>query len=301
MTHELSTRCGIIALVGAPNAGKSTLTNYLVGSKVSIVTHKPQTTRNRVRGIAMEGVAQLILVDTPGIFEAKERFEKAMVAAAWDAALDADSVVVLVDAVRGLSPLVEQIMSRLKSLNKKAILALNKIDCVPKDQLLSLSQNLFESGVFTDVFMISARTGNGVERLKTFLADHSPQGPWLFPEDQLADVTERFLAAEITREKIFERIHQEVPYGLMVTTQAWEDFDNGSVKIHQSIVVERDAHKRIILGQGGAQLKAIGAAARRELGRLLDRPVHLFLHVKVDEGWANHPAHYRDLGLEFGK
>ncbi|HYE01068.1 MAG TPA: GTPase Era [Alphaproteobacteria bacterium] len=293
-------RCGFVALVGAPNAGKSTLLNQLVGSKVSIVSPKVQTTRNRVLGIAMAGPAQVIFVDTPGIFAPKKRLERAMVAAAWQGAADADAVVVLIDAsARQLGADTEAIIERMKADGRKAILALNKIDEVPRERLLPLAASLAETGVFTDTFMISALTGDGVPDLLDFLAKRVPQGPWHYPEDQAADMPMRLLAAEITREKLFLRLHQELPYALTVETESWEEFENGSVKIGQTIFVERESQRSIVLGKGGAMIRGIGTAARLELEEMMERRVHLSLYVKVREGWKDDPERYRDLGLDF--
>ena len=296
-----NTRCGMIALVGAPNAGKSTLLNKLIGTKVSIVTHKPQTTRSRVRGLAIVEDTQLIFIDTPGIFKATDKMDRAMVAAAWDAALDADDIIFIVDAQRGVNGRVTEIVEKLKSLNKKAVLVLNKIDAIRREELLTLTDTLFATGIITDVFMISAQTGEGVEDFKNFVAGRAPESPWLFPEDQLTDVTERFLAAEITREKLFKRVHKEIPYDLMVVTDSWEHFRNGSVKINQTIYLERESQRKIILGAQGAQIKAIGEAARKDIAVLIDAPVHLFLHVKIKKGWREQQSSYQELGLDFKK
>jgi len=297
---EAATRCGFVALIGAPNAGKSTLLNYLVGTKVSIVTHKVQTTRSRVRGIAMEGASQLVFVDTPGIFAPRRRLDRAMVAAAWAAVADADAVVLLVDAARPETDAdTRAIVDGLKTRGKTAILALNKVDKVARPRLLSLAAGFDAEGVFSSVFMISALTGDGVGDLRAMLAASAPAGPWLYPEDQAADVPLRQLAAEVTREKLFMRLHQELPYTLTVETDDWQEFDNGGARIDQTVYVARDTHKAICLGKGGRAIKAVREAAQKELAAMLERPVHLFVHVKVRERWLDDPARYRAWGLEF--
>lgn len=294
-------RCGFVALVGAPNAGKSTLLNALVGTKVSIVSPKVQTTRARVLGITVAGDSQLIFVDTPGIFQPRRRLERAMVAAAWQGAADADLIVQLVDAAkREIDEDTRNIVARLKETGRQAILALNKIDLIRRDRLLVLADELNRSGVFTDTFMISAMTGDGLTDLRDHLAAKVPEGPWLYPEDQLSDLPLRLLAEEITREKIFLQLHQELPYATTVETEGWEEFQDGSVKISQVIYVQREGQKAIVLGRGGARIKQIGAAARQELEFLLGRRVHLFLFVKVRENWPDDPEHYRRWGLDFG-
>lgn len=292
-------RCGFIALIGAPNAGKSTLLNRLVGTKVSIVSPKVQTTRTRVLGIALRGAAQAIFIDTPGIFEPRRRLERAMVAAAWSGAADADDVVVLVEATRAVSKDTRRIVEGLAKAGRKAILALNKIDLVKRQKLLGLAAELNETGVFTDVFMISATTGDGVEDLMSVLVSRLAEGPWLFPEDQVSDMPARLLAAEITREKLFIQLHEELPYSLTVETESWENFRNGSVRIGQIVYVQRDTQKAIVLGKGGQRIKSVGADAREELEQILDRKVHLFLHVKVRANWIDNPERYRDWGLDF--
>ena len=308
-----STRAGFVAVIGAPNAGKSTLVNRLTGSKVSIVTQKVQTTRFPVRGIAMAGEAQLVLVDTPGVFTPRRRLDRAMVASAWAGAQDADAVVHLIDAQAELgaegregTPAdrrsaedTETIIANLKATGAKAILALNKIDGMRRDTLLALSQRLFDAGVYTDVFMISALAGDGVEDLKAHLAGLMPQGPWLYPEDQAADVPARVLAAEITREKVYLRVHEELPYSAAVETTAFDEKADGSARIEQTIYVERESQRPIILGKGGQTLKWIGQKAREELIELMDRPVHLFLTVKVDPKWQDSRALYAQFGLEY--
>jgi GTP-binding protein Era len=292
------TRCGFVALVGAPNAGKSTLLNALVGQKLSIVSPKVQTTRSRILGIAMENAAQLVFIDTPGIFrDPKRRLERAMVKAAWSGAGDADLVLLLVDAERGFDRDSRAIVEALK--HKKLILALNKIDLVKRPALLALASQLNEAAPFLATFMISAATGDGVADLKRDLAARVPAGPFVYPEDQAADMPLRLMAAEFTREQLFRQLHEELPYSLMVETESWKDQPDGSVRIDQAITLARDSHKPIVLGKGGQRLKAIGSAARTELTAALERPVHLFLHVKVRENWLEDPARYRDIGLEF--
>jgi GTP-binding protein Era len=292
-------RFGFIAVLGAPNAGKSTLINRIVGAKVSIVTPKVQTTRTRVLGIAARGAAQLVFVDTPGIFQPRRRLDRAMVAAAWAGAADADLVVLLVDVQKGITADVAAIVDGLEAAGRKAILALNKIDLVKRERLLALATALHEKGIFTDIFMISAATGDGVEDLADTLAARLPEGHWLYPEDQLSDMAERQLAAEITREKLFLKLRQELPYALTVETEEWEDRPDGSVRINQVIYVERDSQKSIVLGKGGQMIKAVGAAAREELEAMLDCRVHLFLFVKVREKWGEDPERYRDWGLDY--
>jgi GTP-binding protein Era len=300
MTEEHTTRCGYVALIGAPNAGKSTLINALVGSKVAIVSPKVQTTRSRVLGIAIEGAAQVVLVDTPGIFKPKRRLDRAMVSAAWAGADDADEVVLLVDATqRGLSQETRDIVERLKLARRTAILALNKIDAIPRERLLALASELNLAGDFSDTFMISALKGDGVGDLKRFLAGRVPEGPWLFPEDQASDMPMRLLAAEITREKLFLRLQQELPYSIAVETEAWEEQPGGGVRISQVIFVQRDGQKAIVLGEGGRMIKAIGIAARKELEEILEQKVHLALFVKVRENWMNDPERYATWGLDF--
>jgi GTP-binding protein Era len=277
----------MIALLGAPNAGKSTLLNQLVGSKVAIVTPRVQTTRHQIRGIQMRGQSQLIYIDTPGIFAAKKSYEQTMVANAWDGARDSDIQLLLVDAIKGVNEDVEAILKRLsKSPTRKALL-LNKVDRVPKERLLALTAQLNEIFAFDETFMISALKGEGLEPLQDWLAEQLPQGPYLFPEDQISDMPMRFLAAEVTREKLFLRLRQELPYGLTVECEGWEEKKDGSISIRQQIIVERESHKKIILGKQGEQLKQIGQSARMELQRLLDARVHLFLFVKVIPGWKN--------------
>ena len=307
------TKAGFAAIIGAPNAGKSTLTNRLVGAKVSIVTQKVQTTRFPVRGVALHGEAQVILVDTPGIFQPRRKLDRAMIRAAWGGAEDAEVIVHLVDSVAALaaptssaSPAdrkaaidVATIVAGLKTSNKQAILALNKIDGMRRDTLLALSQSLFETGVYSEVFMISAADGSGVEDLKARLAELMPEGPWLYPADQTADIPARLLAAEITREKLYLRVHEELPYSAAVETTKFEERKDGGVRIEQNIYVERESQRPIILGKGGQTLKWIGQKSREELCELLDRPVHLFLHVVVDDKWADKREFYGDVGLDY--
>ena len=294
------TQCGYVALVGAPNAGKSTLMNRIVGAKVSIVTPKVQTTRARVIAVLVRGAAQIVFIDTPGIFDPKRRLERAMVAAAWTGAADADVVAVLVDAKAGIGPDTNAIVAGLKKARRKAGLVLNKIDLVPPAELLTLTAELNASGIFTDIFMVSALTGDGVEDLVAYLAGRMEEGPWLYPEDHLSDMNDRLFAAEITREKLFMALRQELPYSLTVETESWEEHKDGSVKINQVIYVERAGHRGIILGKQGQQIKQIGADSRAELAAHLGRKVHLFLFVKVREKWRDDPERYREMGLEFG-
>jgi len=299
MSEGEGRRCGYVALVGAPNAGKSTLLNQLIGAKVSIVSPKVQTTRSRLLGIAIEGTAQLVFVDTPGIFAPKRRLERAMVAAAWAGAADADLVVVLIDAKRGIDEDSRRIVDGLKSAGRRAVLALNKVDLVTPPQLLPLTATLDKEGIFDAVFMVSALNGDGVADLKRHLAQAVPPGPWLFPEDQLTDLPQRLIAAEITREQVFLQLHQELPYATFVETDEWQEREDGSVRIAQTIHVMRDSQKAIVLGKGGRQIKEIGARARTELERTLGRRVHLFLFVRVTEDWTEDRGRYRDMGLEF--
>jgi GTP-binding protein Era len=297
-TETGSRRAGFVALLGAPNAGKSTLLNRLVGAKISIVTPKAQTTRTRVLGIALHGQTQLIFIDTPGIFEAKKRFDRAMVAAAWAGAASADIVAVLVDASHSIREDTRRLLSGLKDQSIKAVLVLNKIDLVARNKLLVLADELNREGVFTDIFMVSAATGDGVDDLMEHFAARLPLGPWLYPEDQLSDMPQALLAAEVTREQLFLQLRQELPYAATVEPESWKTLEDGGAKIDQVIYVERDSHKPIVLGKGGARIKAIGTAARRELEQMFGHPVHLFLHVKV-RGWSEKPEHYRALGLDF--
>jgi GTPase len=295
----MTRRCGYVALVGAPNAGKSTLLNLLVGTKLSIVTPKVQTTRSRVLGIALKGDAQLIFIDTPGIFAPKRRLDRAMVAAAWAGADDADIVVVLVDAARGIDDDTRGILDRLKTTQRRRVLALNKIDLVKREQLLPLAGELSQLCDFERVFMISSTAGDGTADLGDFLAGAVPEAPWLYPEDQLTDLPQRLLAAEITREQIYLQLHQELPYAAAVETEQWEERQDGSVKISQVIHVQREGQKAIVLGKGGAQVKKIGAAARGELEKLLERRVHLFLFVRVTPEWAEDRERFQAMGLDY--
>ncbi|HEX5957846.1 MAG TPA: GTPase Era [Hyphomicrobiaceae bacterium] len=295
------THCGFIAVIGAPNAGKSTLVNALVGTKVAIVSRKVQTTRATLRGIAMAGASQLVFIDTPGIFQPKRRLDRAMVDAAWGGVGDADLVLVVVDAAKGLDEDVERIVGKLKEGTRSSpLLALNKIDRVHKEKLLELTAELNARVPFTRTFMISATDGDGVPDLKAYLAAAVPPGPWHYPEDEVSDAPMRVLAAEITREKIYDRLHEELPYQTAVETTSWSEQDNG-IHIEQTIYVERDSQKRIVVGKGAAMIKQLSMEARKELSAMLDRPVHLFLFVKVREGWGDDPARYRDLGLTFPK
>ena len=297
----MTTRAGFVALIGEPNAGKSTLTNRMVGAKVSIVTHKVQTTRARIRGVAMEGESQLIFVDTPGLFQPRRRLDRAMVAAAWGGAADADIVVLLVEAHRGKTPGVDRILEGLAELprGRRVALAINKIDRVKAEELLALSQKLNEIHAFEKTFMISAERGYGVDDLREWLAAEVPEGPWLYPEDQIADLPLRMIAAEMTREKLTLRLHQELPYQLTVETDHWTEREDGTARIDQVIYVARDGHKGIVLGHKGETIKAISKAAREELTEFLGRKVHLFLQVKVRENWLEEAERYSEMGLDF--
>ena len=292
-------RCAVIALIGAPNAGKSTLVNQLTGAKVSIVTHKVQTTRARIRGIAIEEASQLILVDTPGIFTPKRRLDRAMVDAAWSGARDADLTLVLIDAARGIEEEAKQIFDRLNKLKGPKGLVLNKIDLVQKDVLLPLVDEVGKNAGFDATFMISALTGDGVSELRTYLAEHAPEGPWLYPEDQISDAPLRQLAADITREKLTLRLHQELPYASTVETTSWKELRRGRVRLEQTIYVTRDSQKKIVLGKGGRTIKSISMEARKELADILGTPVDLFLFVKVRQKWGDDPERYKEMGLEF--
>ncbi len=295
-----ATRCGFVALIGAPNVGKSTLINALVGTKISIVTPKVQTTRTLIRGIACEGAAQLVLVDTPGIFAPRRRLDRAMVGTAWGSAQDADMVALLIDARKGLGEEDEAILHGFADVRSPVkVLVLNKVDLAAKPTLLALAQTLAERARFAATFMVSALSGDGIDDLKKWLAAHVPPGPWLYPEDQISDAPLRQLAAEITREKLYLRLHQELPYQSTVETEAWKDLPDGSVRIEQTIYVERDSQRKIVLGKGGRTIKAIGTAARAEIAAAIEQSVHLFLFVKVREGWGDDPERYRQIGLEF--
>jgi GTP-binding protein Era len=293
-------RCGFVALIGEPNAGKSTLTNAMVGSKVSIVTHKVQTTRTRIRGVATEGAAQIVFVDTPGLFRPRRRLDRAMVAAAWAGAADADIVCLMVEAHRGITEGVERILAELDAhAARPVVLVINKIDRVKRDTLLALTADLNARRSFAATFLIAAETGDGVADLKRWLAAALPEGPWLYPEDQIADLPMRLLAAEITREKLTLRLHQELPYQLTVETENWEERPDGSARIDQVVLVARDGHKGIVLGKKGETIKAISTAARAEIAALLGRPVHLFLTVQVRPEWESERARYTAMGLDF--
>jgi GTP-binding protein Era len=296
-----NTRCGFVALIGAPNAGKSTLLNALVGSKVTIVSHKVQTTRALIRGITIEGQSQLIFVDTPGIFSPKRRLDRAMVTTAWSGAHDADLVGVLIDARRGLEEENEAILARLAEVKAPKLLILNKVDVVAKEALLTLANTANQNAQFEATFMVSALTGDGVADLKRWLGAHVPPGPWLYPPDQMSDAPLRQLAAEITREKLFERLHQELPYHSTVETEQWKELRKGGIRIEQTIYVERESQRKIVLGKAGQTIKAIGEAARKEIAEVAEAKVHLFLFVKVREGWGDDPERYRAMGLEFPK
>jgi GTP-binding protein Era len=300
MTHD-ATACGFAAIIGVPNAGKSTLLNALVGSKVSIVTHKVQTTRARIRAIAIEGRSQIIFVDTPGLFVPKRTLDQAMVDAAWSGAAEADLVILVADAREGLSEDVERIIDGLQNLTTPVVLALNKVDLVPRETLLPLSERFNARRRFAATFMISALTGSGVADLRRHAAAAMPEGPWLYPEDQIADLPLRLLASEITREKLYLRLHEELPYSSTVETETWEERKDGSVKIDQVVFVEREGQRKIVLGKSGQTIKAIGQAARKEIAEAIGQPVHLFLFVKVRENWANDPERLRMMGLDPGR
>ncbi len=293
------TRCGYVTIAGAPNAGKSTLLNRLVGSKLAAVSAKVQTTRARTLGIVMEGDTQIIFVDTPGIFAPRRRLDRAMVAAAWEGVDDADVILLLVDADRGMDKDTRAIIERLKQANRKVVLVLNKVDAIKREKLLKLAADFNEEGIFTEIFMISALSGDGVADLVKAVADKLPQGPWLYPDDQLTDISERLLAAEITREKLYVELRDELPYAATVETETWEEKSDGSVRIAQIIFIERDTQKAIVIGKGGVKLKHIGQAARADLEAVLERRVHLFLFVKVRGDWGNDRERYRNMGLDY--
>ena len=297
--EDTNTKAGFVALIGAPNAGKSTLLNSLVGSKVSIVSRKVQTTRALVRGIAIEGEAQIVFVDTPGIFKPKRRLDRAMVTSAWGGAGDADIIALLLDVRKGIDEEAEAILEKLPELKQAKVLILNKIDLIERSRLLELAAKLNENVPFAHTFMISALKGDGIDTLRRQLAAMMPEGPWLYPEDQISDAPLRMLAAEITREKIYERLHEELPYQSTVETDQWQPRPDGSVRIEQTVFVERDSQRKIVLGKGGQTIKAIGQAARKEIAEIAEAPVHLFIFVKVRENWSDDPERYREMGLEF--
>jgi GTP-binding protein Era len=302
MSDQEKTRCGFVALIGVPNAGKSTLLNALVGAKVSIVSRKVQTTRTQVRGIALHEDAQIIFVDTPGIFAPKRRLDRAMVNSAWGGASDADVVCLLIDVRKGLDDETRAILEKLaQQTTRRRALALNKIDTVEHQELLALAQSINEICPFEETFMISALKGHGVEKMKERLAAMMKPGPWLYPEDQISDAPLRSLAAEITREKIFERLHDELPYQMTVETDQWKNLPDGSARIEQTIYVTREGHRKIVLGEGGRTIKSIGSASRKDIMEAAEQKVHLFLFVKVRENWIDDPERYREMGLEFPK
>jgi GTP-binding protein Era len=297
----MTQRCGLVAVLGAPNAGKSTLVNALVGQKVAIVSPKAQTTRARLMGIALEGDSQMLLVDTPGIFNPNRRLDRAMVKAAWEGADDADRVLLVVDAAAKVGQRVEQVLEGVEARSEPKILVLNKVDIAKKDELLALANRLDERLKPERIFMVSASTGDGVADVKAYLASAMPEGPWHFPEDQLTDATDRMVANELTREQLYLQLHAEVPYSAAVETEKWEDRRDGSTAIHQQILIERDSQKAIIVGKGGSRLKAIGQAAREAIGDHLGRKVHLFLHVKVNPRWSEDRSLYEDIGLDWSE
>jgi GTP-binding protein Era len=301
MVPDEAMRCGFVALIGAPNAGKSTLINQLVGAKVSIVSRKVQTTRALVRGIAMKAAAQIIFVDTPGIFTPKRRLERAMVTSAWGGAGDADAVALVLDARKGVDEEAEAIIEGLKQIKQDAFLILNKVDLVERPSLLNLAEDVNARFAFKETFMVSALTGSGVPKVLERFAALMPMSHWLYPEDQVSDAPLRMLASEITREKLFERLHDELPYRSTVETDQWQERKDGSVRIEQTIFVERETQRMIVLGKGGQQIRTIGELARKEIGLEIEKTVHLFLHVKVREHWSDDPARYREMGLEFPK
>jgi len=299
VSDHIAKRCGFVALIGAPNAGKSTLVNRLVGAKVSIVSRKVQTTRSLIRGIVLRDDSQIVLVDTPGIFEPRRRLDRAMVATAWGGARDADVVALLIDAIKGVDKEVEALLAGLGAIKTPKVVLINKIDAVPREALLGLAEKLHASAPFDQVFMISALTGDGLEDLAAYFAGAVPEGPWLYPEDEISDLPLRRLAAEITREKLFERLHQELPYQATVETESWREQQDGSVRVDQTIYVTRDSHKKIVIGKGGQAIKAISMAARQEIAGIAERAVHLFVFVKVREKWIDDPERYREMGIEF--
>jgi GTPase len=298
-TAETDTRCAFVALIGAPNVGKSTLVNALVGTKVTIVSPKVQTTRTLVRGIAIEGQSQLVFVDTPGIFAPRRRLDRAMVTTAWTGAHDADIVALMIDAKRSIDEETDAILGKLKDVAARKLLILNKVDLVAKPNLLALADAANARVEFAATFMVSALTGDGLDEVKGWLAANAPPGPWHYPEDQVSDAPLRSLAAEITRERLFNRLHQELPYRSTVETDVWKELRDGAVRIEQTIYVERESQRKIILGKGGQSIKAIGAEARAEIAKIIEQPVHLFLFVKVRENWGDDPERFREMGLEF--
>lgn len=297
----MTRKCGVVALIGAPNAGKSTIINALVGQKVAITSSKPQTTRTRLLGIAIEDQTQLLLVDTPGIFEPRRRLDRAMVSAAWEGAEDADILVLLVDARAGLGPKVTSIVERMQHRKERKILVLNKVDIAAKDKLLNHASRLNEMAEFEETFFVSAKTGDGLPELREYLVNAMPEGPWHFPEEQVSDASERLLAAEITREQVFRQLHAELPYAIAIAMEQYKDRPDGSLEIHQQILVEKSSQKAIVLGKGGHQIKEIGAKARSELSNILGRKVHLYLHVKVSANWDDDKGVYEDMGLDWVK
>ena len=298
---DAGTTCGFVSLIGAPNAGKSTLINRLVGAKISIVSRKAQTTRSSLRGIVIDGKAQIIFVDTPGLFAPRRRLDRAMIAAAWEAAAETDAAVLLVDARKGIDMELEAILTKLQKVETTKILALNKIDAVEPPKLLGLAAALNDKLAIEKTFMISALRGHGLDKFKHEIGSLMPQGPWLYPEDQITDLPLRVLAAEITREKLFDRLHDELPYSATVETSLWHDLPDGAARIEQTIYVAREGHKKIVIGEGGKTIKAIGSAARKEIGEAAGQKVHLFLFVKVRENWADDPERYMQMGLNFPK
>lgn len=301
MNETQDTCCGFVALIGAPNAGKSTLMNALVGAKVTIVSRKVQTTRSLVRGIALEGKAQIIFVDTPGIFAPKRRLDRAMVTSAWGGAGDADVIALLVDVRKGITDEVDAILTKLAKVNAPKVLVMNKIDSIDHPRLLKLTADLNARGDFAETFMISALKGHGLQKLREKLAGMVKPGPWLYPEDQVSDAPLRALAAEITREKLFERLHDELPYESTVETELWKEQPDGSARVEQTIYVTREGHKKIVIGEGGRTIKSIGTAARKDIMEAAEAKIHLFLFVKVRENWGDDPERYREMGLEFPK
>ncbi len=298
-TIENQTRCGVVAVVGAPNAGKSTLVNALVGQKIAITSPKAQTTRTRVMGLAIEGSTQIILVDTPGIFEPKRRLDRAMVQAAWGGTQDADLIALVIDGKAGLGPKLERAVEGLKERRERKILIINKVDIATKEKLLVHAERLNEKVGFEEIFFVSAATGDGLPEFKAHIAGMMPQGPWHFPEDQVSDATDRMLAAEITREQLYHQLHAELPYAAAVETEKYTERPDGSLEIHQQILIARPTQRAIVLGKNGQRLKQIGSQARAELAALIGKPVHLYLHVKVKENWEDDRGVYRDIGLDW--